>query len=150
MDPDDLVEVAARIAGHKTPARIQRELEFDADGLAVDSDRFMGAHCFQDSDCADSGAICATHSSSEFGFCTVPCEQSSECPIRENNILGSIGVLSFCVADGGDVVSTPGYCVIEGNRKTNNDCRGYPAALSKQRLSLLDDADRAVSVCALQ
>lgn len=149
MDPDDLRELFGRIAGHKTPTRYQTEIEFDANGLAVDSDRFIGAHCLQDSDCADPGAVCASDPSSEFSFCTMPCEQNSDCPIRENDIVSSIGVLSFCVDDDHDVVPSSGYCVIEGNSKTNNSCRSYPANFSKQRLPLIDDAARTVSVCAL-
>ncbi len=149
MDPDDLVEVYGRIRGTETPVRVQTAIEFDEAGLSIDSDRFMGAHCMQDADCADPGAVCATHPTSEFSFCTAPCAQNSECPIRPNEIVGSIGVLSFCVADTKGVVDGDGYCVVEGNGKTNNDCRSYPAPLTKQRLALLDDADRRVSVCAL-
>lgn len=149
MDPDDLVEVFARINGHATPIKIQQAIEFDADGLSIDSDRFMGAHCLQDSDCADEGAVCAEDPGSDYGFCTKPCEQNSDCPIRENDIIGSIGVLSFCVDDDNDVVDSTGYCAIEGNAKTNNNCRSYPANFRKQRLSLVDDPERTVSVCAL-
>lgn len=149
MDPDDLVEVFGRIAGHKTPTRIQTEIEFDDDGLSVDPQRFMNSGCQQDSDCLAEGAVCADHPDGSGGFCTKPCQQQSDCPIMENDIVGSIGVWSFCIDDNEGVTEGPGYCVIEGNAKTNNNCRSYPGSFVRKSLSVVDDDSRTYSVCAL-
>lgn len=148
MDPDNLVELYALIRGHRTPVYVQREIEFDEDGLAVDNDRFIGSHCLQDSDCADPGASCVETEASGAGFCTMPCSQQTDCPIRDNDILGSIGVWSYCVDDDQDLFETDGYCVIEGNPKTNNNCRSYPAQFEKKRLSIVGE-DLRRNVCAL-
>lgn len=149
MQPDDLLELAGRIRGHKTKVTVQQEIEFDEDGLSVDSDRFAGAHCFEDSDCADEGALCVNDPNSDYNFCTVPCDESSACPIRENEIVGSIGVWSYCVADTNDLVPTSGYCAVEGNNKTNFSCKSYPSEFEKVRLPLVDNPDVTRSVCAV-
>jgi hypothetical protein len=150
MRPEDVAEVFGRILGHKTPARIQQDFDFDDEtGLAHDPDRFVNADCLDDSDCGFEGAICAQHPDGERGFCTKPCEQQSDCPIQENGIVGSVGVWSFCVDDERGVVDAPGYCVIEGNSKTNNNCQSYPAEFTKRSLPALGDDSGTHSVCAL-
>jgi lipoprotein-anchoring transpeptidase ErfK/SrfK len=150
MDPDDLVELYGRILGHKTPVRIQQAIDVDEEtGLSVDANRFANAGCIQDSDCDFEGAKCVEHPDGSGRFCTRPCEQQSDCPIQENDIVGSIGVWSFCIDDEHDLVETPGYCVIEGNGKTNNNCKSYPANFEKRQLPTLDEGSDTYSVCAV-
>lgn len=148
MDADDVVEVYGRILGHKTPTRIQQAIDVDEEtGLSYDPDRFVNAACLDDSDCEFEGAVCVEHPDGSGRFCTKPCEAQSECPIRENGIVGSIGVWSFCVEDRHDLVETSGYCVIEGNSKTNNSCQSYPSAFSRRSVPTVDDDSRTYSVC---
>lgn len=148
MEADDLVEVFARINGSKTPVRIQQDVERPSeDALAVDDDRFINSECLVDEDCADEGTVCVPHPGGGRSFCTKPCETQVDCPIRENDIVGSIGIWSYCVADTHDLVATSGMCAIEGNTKTNNRCKSYDNDFRQSREDVIEGPIPATYVC---
>ena len=117
MEAADLVELYARIAGHRAPVRIQKAAELRNGGAAADlppSDRWMLSECTADADCAGDGGFCKHNHYSGRGFCTRRC--TSTCPDRAG------WPTTFCVADPDD--ASKGMCTLRSSPLTNA-CRRF-------------------------
>jgi len=115
MEPDDIVEVFARIQGHRVPVKIQKAVERADDGRAVDTGpAWMHTECVEDADCDFEGGLCKQNPYSGRGFCTQACERY--CPDRTG------APTTFCVDDPED--ASRGICVNQAQDWTDG-CRRY-------------------------
>lgn len=111
----DIVEVYARIQGHRAPVRIQKAVERDADDRAVDvPDPWLLAECRDDADCPYEGGVCRANPYSGRGFCTKDCDLY--CPDRQGY------PVSFCVDDPADPAA--GICTLRSTPESNA-CRRF-------------------------
>ncbi len=135
MAADDIVELFALIQGHKTPVRIQKSIDRDAQGRAVDvEDNWMLSECEADADCRFEGGICRRNGWSGRGFCTRACEAS--CPDKAGY------PLTRCVANPDDLAE--GICLPEPS-STTDGCRRYGAFAEVTTPAFNNpDADREV------
>jgi hypothetical protein len=111
MSAADIVEVWGLLHGHdKVPVTIQRAVEREADGDAVDlSPKWIGSECKTASDCGYAGATCQPNAYGR-GFCSMACAGS--CPDRAGEIA------TACVPNS----SGSGMCVRQAST-LNNFCR---------------------------
>ena len=92
MEAADLLELYARVLGHKVPVRVQRGVERTSDGRVVDvEERWIGSECETAADCGFDGAICRDNPYSGRRSCSQPC--SLYCPDRHGY------PTTFCVDD---------------------------------------------------
>lgn len=140
MEAEDVLELFARIRGHRTPVTIREEIERDEEGLSVDADRFVGAECEVDTDCADPDATCVANPLSEKSYCTMPCERSVDCPTRP------FGVESYCVSNPLSDDPTQGTCAVASSGHYNRGCERY-GQLEARSVPPVDDPSQRVSVC---
>ena len=117
MEADDIAEVWAYIKGvAKVPVRVQKELERDAAGDAVDiKDKWLLSECKTDADCPYDGGLCKTNVMSGRSFCTVACDLY--CSDRYGY------PSTFCIKDSAST-SGKGYCTYKATT-FNDNCRGY-------------------------
>ncbi|TNF36396.1 MAG: hypothetical protein EP329_05290 [Deltaproteobacteria bacterium] len=121
MEPDDIVEVFARIQGHKVPVRIQKAIERLDSGRAVDTGpAWIQTECASDADCSFQGGVCKHNPYSGRGFCTVPCDRY--CSDKSGF------PTTFCVDDPDD--ASRGICVNQAMVWTNG-CRRYDGFVEK-------------------
>lgn len=120
MAATDIVEVYARIHRKgRVPVRIQKEVERDALGRAVDlADKWIGQECLQDADCNYDGGRCRTNPYGR-SFCSKACKGS--CPDKAGF------VTTRCVPDGAGA----GMCAVAAD-KVNNLCANLDGRVSRQ------------------
>ncbi len=136
MDAADVVEVYARILGHKTPVRIQKAVERVEGGLAVDlKARWIGAECAADSDCGYSGGWCRTNPYSGRGVCTMACDLS--CPDRAGY------PTTFCVDE---PESAAGMCVLKASAH-NAQCAPYDHHVRRGGVPRHSQPSKKADVC---
>jgi hypothetical protein len=110
---EDILEIFVLLHGHgNVPVQIQRAVERDANGKAVDlAQRWIGSECDASSDCNFPGGTCAANPYGH-SFCTAACTGSC------NDRPGEIG--TACVPDG----KGARICVRQAST-LNNSCRPY-------------------------
>lgn len=98
------------------PVRVQKAVERDGEGRAVDLDqRWVLSECEVDSDCNFSGGTCRKNELSARGFCTAECDR-----LCDYDRFGY--PVTFCVASGaGDGT---GYCTYKAS-DFNYSCRRF-------------------------
>ncbi|HUJ27964.1 MAG TPA: L,D-transpeptidase [Myxococcales bacterium] len=113
MRAEDIAEVFVLLHGHgSVPVTIQRAVERDAEGRAVDlPQRWVGSECSADADCNFPGGSCRPNAYGR-NFCTMAC--SGTCPDRAGEIA------TACVPDG----AGHGMCVRQASA-LDNFCRPY-------------------------
>lgn len=115
MQAADIVELWARIQGHRTPVRIQQAVERRDDDRALDvGPVWTMTECRADADCGFTGGFCKLNEYSDRGFCTQRCTRT--CP----DIAGASP--TFCVAD--PDAPGQGMCVLQPT-SISNGCRRY-------------------------
>jgi hypothetical protein len=137
MEAADVLELYARIKGvKKVPVHVQKEPERYSDGRRVDvPEKWIGAECSSDAECAMPGGFCHPNRATGRGFCSVPC--SSTCVDRPGY------PTTFCVAD--PVDASRGMCV-EKQIPQNEACRPYDE-LHPRTLGRFHQAGISASVC---
>ena len=117
MEAADISELWAYIKGTaRVPVRVQKAVERDASGLAVDiKERWMFAECKTDADCPYDDGVCKTNPISGRGFCTVACDYY--CSDRYGY------PTTFCIDDPASKTGK-GYCTYKATT-FNDNCRGY-------------------------
>ena len=137
MEPADLVELYARIAGHRTPVRVQRAIERRSDDRAVDvDDPWIMSECRTDADCVFDGGTCRQNPYSGRGFCTQSCTRY--CPDRFGY------PTTFCVADTDN--ADRGMCVLQ-NSSLANGCRRFDHFETRTRVSRFGQSSVRRDVC---
>jgi len=133
---DDVQEIFFLIHQHpSTPVKIQRAVERDASGDAIDvASRWVGAECTSDAQCGGSGAYCRM--SGARGTCTIPCTHS--CPDRAGE------TPTFCVDDPG---ASHGICVPQASSTFNASCARYEGRLALARGVARPDRSATSDVC---
>jgi len=122
MEAADLVEVYARINGKKVEVRVQKAVERDSDGAAVDvPTRWVMSECATDADCDFQGGFCKTNAYSSRGFCTTRCNRY--CADKAGY------PATFCVADPDD--GSQGICVAQPQTWTDG-CRRYDGFVKRK------------------
>jgi hypothetical protein len=113
MRAEEILELFALLRGHgNVPITIQRAVERDAEGRAVDlRQRWIGSECAADSDCNFPGGSCRANPYGH-SFCTAACAGSCD------DLAGEI--VTACVPDG----AGKGLCLRQAN-DLNNGCRAY-------------------------
>ncbi len=138
MSAEDIVEVYGRIHLHpKTPVRIQKEVEIDEDGFAVDVEkRWIGSACAEDADCNFDGGMCRIPEGGAQGSCTRSCTKT--CPDRASE------APTFCVPDpaGGG-----GICVPKPSGMFNDSCARYEERLVYVSSVYRPDHSAKANVC---
>jgi L,D-transpeptidase catalytic domain len=116
MEAADVLEVYALTKGiAKVPVRVQREPERLADGTKNDvANKWIGAECADDSECAYANGFCKQNAYSGRGVCSARCTRT--CSDRAGY------PTTFCVTDPDD--ATQGMCVPKV-AAVNADCRPY-------------------------
>ncbi len=119
---DDIQEIFFLVHQHpSTPVKIQRAIERDANGDAVDvTSRWVGSECTSDAQCDGAGARCRFSSGAAQGTCTVSCTHS--CADRAGE------APTFCVRD--PAISTQGICVPQASSTYNKSCARFEGRLS--------------------
>jgi hypothetical protein len=132
MQAADIVEVYARIKGRAgTPVRIQKDIERDSLGRAVDvPGRWIGQECETDADCGYTGGLCKKNPYGH-GFCTAKC--TTACPDKPGY------ATTKCVKD-----TSGGLCALSAD-VTNNRCANHYGMLA--RSVLLQGRTGSASVC---
>lgn len=139
MEAADLLEVYARALGHKVPVRIQQAPERRADGTFVEvADRWLGAPCGTDAECAFDGGSCRPNPYTGHGVCTRACTKT--CPDRWGY------PTSFCVDDPED--DAEGVCVLKGVAQ-NNYCKAYAGQLFDPGTPRHNQPSVTADVCTL-
>jgi hypothetical protein len=117
MEAADVAELWAYVRGvASVPVRVQKAVERDSTGLAVDvAQRWVLSECRADADCNFAGGVCLPRTAPGAGFCTARC--SALCSYDKYGY-----PTTFCVSDG----QTPsrGYCTYKAS-DFNDSCRRY-------------------------
>ncbi len=131
---EDIAEVYVLLHGHgKVPVTIQRAVERDASGRAVDlAQKWIGSECGKSADCNFPGGTCHANAYGR-GFCTASCTGS--CADRAGEIA------TACVPD----TSSSGICVRQASL-LNNFCRPYESFAYKESGPRFGST-RAVDAC---
>ncbi|MCB9728713.1 MAG: L,D-transpeptidase [Deltaproteobacteria bacterium] len=136
MEAADVVEVYARILGHKTPVRVQKAVERREDGLAVDLEsRWIGAECDTDADCGYSDGWCRQNPYSGRGVCTLRCDLA--CPDRAGY------PTTFCVDEPGQ---GGGMCVVKAMAQ-NAWCAPYDHQVRNNGVPRHSQPSKKADVC---
>lgn len=141
MEAADVVELYARMRGHRVPVRIQKAIERRADERAVDvpvEDRWIMSECAADTDCAFEGGFCKTNPYSGRGFCTQRCDRY--CPDKD----GHPG--TFCVEDAD--APGEGICAVKPSTTYNNGCARYASFRQVDDVPRLGQSAVKRDVCA--
>jgi hypothetical protein len=116
MQAADVLELYGRIKGlPRVPVRVQREPERLSDGTRVDvPQKWVGAECDSDDECAYTNGFCKRNAWSDRGFCSARCNRS--CADRAGY------PTTFCVDDPDD--PSLGMCVPK-EQAEDRGCRPY-------------------------
>lgn len=133
MAAEDIVEVYARIKGKgRVPVRIQKEVERDALGRAVDvPKKWIGQECATDGDCNYDGGLCVANPYGR-SYCSRACTGS--CPDR-----AGYGT-TRCIKG----PRNTGLCAIASD-KFNNSCGAFDGRVAKS--AALFGRSGAATVC---
>ena len=138
MEAADILEVYARCNGKRLPVRIQRAVERDEDGTAIDLEqRWILSECQVDADCNYKGGICKHNPFNGKGFCTAAC--TKYCDYDKWGY-----PVSFCVADPDD--DEKGICTLKSS-PLNNGCLRYPGVYVNPGEPRFGDAKTMADVC---
>lgn len=139
MAAEDIQELFFLIHKHpKTPVKIQRAVERDANGDAIDlAKRWIGAECNADSDCNYDGGACRRSASDAHGTCTRAC--TSTCPDRAGE------APTFCVRDPASPAA--GICVPQASTTFNNECARFEGRLRFAAKVARPNASASADVC---
>lgn len=138
MQSADILEVYGRCLGSKVPVRVQREVERQPDGLAVDVEqRWILSECQTDADCNYAGGVCRSNPWTGRGWCTAACTK-----VCDYDKFGY--PVSFCVADPED--DTLGVCTLKSD-SLNNACKRYPGVVLSAGEPRFGDPAKTADVC---